>query len=128
MVTRAETSDPEPETGAPVSLVPHFNLWLESDGQVVLSRWRVRLLEAIDESGSISAAANSMGVSYRRAWDKLDEMEKGLGVHLVDRQVGGTGGGGATLTEAGRDYVARFKRFAQGVDDVIAHHFERAFG
>ncbi len=110
------------------SLVPQFNLWLESDGQVVLSRWRVRLLEAIGESGSISAAAISMGVPYRRAWDKLDEMEKGLGVRLVDRQVGGAGGGGAKLTEAGRDYIDRFKRFAQGVDDVIAHHFEQAFG
>jgi molybdate transport system regulatory protein len=107
---------------------PHYNLWLESDGQVVLSRWRIRLLEAIDESGSISAAANSMDVSYRRAWDKLDEMEKGLGVRLVDRQVGGAGGGGAKLTKAGHDYIDRFKRFAQGVDDVIARHFEQAFG
>jgi len=108
-------------------LTPHSNLWLERDGQVVLSKWRVRLLEAIAETGSISAAAERMNVSYRRAWDKLDEMEKGLGVQLVERQVGGVHGGGAKLTEAGRDYVTRFKQFAQGIDEIITHHFEQAF-
>ena len=94
----------------------------------MLSKWRVRLLEAVEETGSISAAAERMDVPYRRAWDKLDEMEKGLGVQLVERHVGGAHGGGARLTTAGRDYVARFKRFMQGIDEVIAHHFEQAFG
>lgn len=88
----------------------------------------MRLLEAIQETGSISSAAERLDVSYRRAWDKLDEMEKGLGVPLVERHVGGAHGGGARLTLAGHDYVARFKRFAQGLDDVVAGHFEQAFG
>ena len=110
------------------SLTPRSNLWLEHDGQVVLSMWRMRLLEAIEETGSISAAAERMDVPYRRAWDKLDEMEKGLGMRLVDRQVGGSGGGGAQLTQAGRDYIARFKRFAQGIDEMVAQHFQQAFG
>ncbi len=108
-------------------LKPYSNLWIECEGQVVLSKWRVRLLEVIEETGSISAAAVRMNVHYRRAWDKLDEMEKSLGVRLVERQTGGAGGGGAHLTEAGRDYVARFQRFAQGIDEVIASHFQQAF-
>ncbi|OIO93654.1 MAG: hypothetical protein AUK03_07935 [Anaerolineae bacterium CG2_30_64_16] len=109
-------------------LSPHANLWLERDEQVVLSRWRVRLLEAIEETGSISGAAKRMGVQYRLAWDRLEEMENGLGVALVTRQVGGSGGGGARLTEAGRDYVARFNRFAAAVDAIVSAQFEQVFG
>jgi molybdate transport system regulatory protein len=112
----------------PTQLTPHLNLWLEQDGQVVLSRWRVQLLEAIEESGSISGAAARMGVQYRLAWDRLDEMENGLGVRLVERHVGGPGGGGARLTDAGRSYVARFNLFAAGVDATVAEQFTDTFG
>jgi molybdate transport system regulatory protein len=110
------------------SLAPRANLWIECGGQVVLSRWRVELLQAIEDTGSISAAAQRMKVEYQRAWQKLAEMEKGLGVALVERRTGGVGGGGARLTAAGQDYVARFGRFAAGVDDVIARQFDQAFG
>lgn len=110
-----------------MELESHSNLWLERDGKVVLSRWRVALLEAIASSGSISAAAERMGVDYHRAWDRLQDMERGLGVTLVERQQGGTGGGGARLTAAGADYVARFNRFAGGVDGVIEALFIEAF-
>jgi len=111
-----------------ISLTPRVNLWLERDGNVVLSLWRVRLLEAIAETGSISGAAKHMNVQYRLAWRRLKEMENGLGVRLVERYVGGRGGGGARLTDVGRDYIARFNRFSEGIDAVIAEHFEMAFG
>jgi molybdate transport system regulatory protein len=111
----------------PAPLVPRDNLWLERDGQVVLSKWRVRLLQAIEETGSITAAAERMRVQYRCAWNKLEEMERGLGLRLVERRVGGPAGGGARLTEAGQDYVARFTRFAQAVDEVVTQHFEESF-
>ena len=61
------------------ALTPHLNLWLERDGQVVLSVWRVQLLAAIDQTGSISAAAERMQVQYRLAWDRLDQMEREAG-------------------------------------------------
>ena len=50
---------------------PKFNLWIEKDGVVVLSAWRVALLEAIDATGSISAAAERLEIPYRRAWEKV---------------------------------------------------------
>ena len=108
-------------------LVPCDNLWVERNGLVVLSRWRIRLLQTIEETGSISAAARCMDVEYHRAWEKLAEMEKGLDVQLVDRQVGGSTGGGARLTAAGRDYVARFNAFEQGIDELIALRFRQSF-
>jgi molybdate transport system regulatory protein len=110
-----------------VELAPHDNLWVERNGLVVLSRWRIRLLEAIEDTGSISAAARRMDVEYHRAWEKLAEMEQGLDVQLVDRQIGGPTGGGARLTAAGRDYVARFCSFEQGIDELIALRFRQSF-
>ena len=102
---------------------PKSNLWIEKDGEVVLSRWRVNLLHAIDETGSISAAAETMKVSYHRAWEKLHEMEIRLGVTLVETQTGG-----ARLTQVAADYVTRFEQFSQGIDEVIARRFAQAFG
>jgi molybdate transport system regulatory protein len=113
---------------APTQLTPRINLWIESEGQVVLSKWRVKLLEAIREAGSISGAAEKMGVQYRLAWDRLEEMENGLGVRLVERHAGGVHGGGAWLTDAGRDYIERFSRLAEQIDAVVAEEFDKAFG
>jgi molybdate transport system regulatory protein len=111
----------------PTPLTPHANLWIEREGEVVLSAWRVQLLEAIEATGSISAAAARMQVQYRRAWERLDEMERGLGIQLVERHIGGPGGGGARLTDAGRQFVACFQEFAAGVESFIAHQFQQAF-
>jgi molybdate transport system regulatory protein len=104
------------------------NLWLERDGQVVLSPWRVRLLQAIQSTGSISAAARRMGVDYRCAWDKLNEMESGLGAALVERHVGGPDGGGARLTPKGSAYVTRFTEFADKFEAMMTAEGQESFG
>lgn len=106
---------------------PRFNLWIEHNGIVVLSEWRVKLLEAIDQTGSISRAADKMKVTYHRAWEKLHEMEQGLGYKVVDAQVGGAGGGGAELTDQGRELIKRFRAFSQGLGDEIDERFDAAF-
>ncbi len=112
-------------SGPPLTV--HANFWLEANGQVALSRWRVQLLEAIAETGSIRAAAAQMKITYNLAWHRLDEMEQALGVHLVERQRGGSGGGSAHLTAAGQAYVARFKRFAAAADAAIGRLFAESF-
>ncbi len=101
---------------------PRFNLWIEHNGIVVLSEWRVKLLEAIDQTGSISRAADKMKVTYHRAWEKLHEMEQGLGYKVVDAQVGG-----AELTDQGRELIKRFRAFSQGFSDEIDERFDAAF-
>jgi molybdate transport system regulatory protein len=88
----------------------------------------VDLLRAIDETGSINAAAEKMKVSYHRAWEKLHEMESRLGVTLVDTQTGGLHGGGARLTAPAREYIAHFDRFCEGMDELVARRFDEAFG
>ncbi len=107
---------------------PRINLWIEHDGEVVLSDWRVSLLEAIAETGSISSAAARLKVPYHRAWDKVHEMEHGLGVRLVETQTGGAGGGGAHLTPEGHDYVERFRKFEAGFKEQIERRFKETFG
>jgi len=106
---------------------PRVNLWIEIDDQVVLSRWRVKLLSAVGDTGSISAAAERMGVPYRRAWEKIREMEQRLGVALLDTKTGGPGGGGARLTPAAQDFVDRFRQFSEGIDRYVQQHFQEAF-
>ncbi len=104
------------------------NVWIERDGQVVLSRWRVALLLAVQETGSISAAAQHLGIPYHRAWDKIRECEKRLGVTLLTTQTGGVGGGGAHLTPAAVDYIQRFKQLECGLDELIQERFQVTFG
>ncbi len=107
---------------------PRFNLWLEREGEVVLSAWRVRLLEAVGELGAITAAAERLGVPYRRAWERIHEMETRLGVQLVETEVGGAHGGGARLTPEAERLISKFNRFAAGLEDEIKERFARAFG
>jgi molybdate transport system regulatory protein len=71
---------------------------------------KVALLEAIDREGSISAAARALGMSYPRAWGLVVQLDGILGEAVVARAPGGRRGGGATLTEAGRHLIARYRR------------------
>ncbi len=107
---------------------PKFNLWLEADDEVMFSTWRAALLKAVGETGSISAAAGQMGVQYRTAWQKINEMERRLGVKLVETQVGGHHGGGATLTPAAHDYLDKFARFSEAVEHVMTEKYRETFG
>lgn len=67
---------------------------------------RIAILRHIGEGGSISQAARAVGVSYKAAWQALDTLTNLAGVPLVERLVGGAGGGGARLTDAGRQLLA----------------------
>lgn len=106
---------------------PRSNYWIEKDDKVVLSEWRVALLEAVERTGSINAAAVERGVHFRVAWRKLKEMEDGLGVKLTQRAVGGKHGGGTSLTPEGRDYVRQFREFTAGLKGLVDKQFQRAF-
>lgn len=106
----------------------HTKLWIENDGGIVLSAYRVRLLRIIDEQGSISRAAAEMGLSYRRAWGKVREIEQNLGVKLVARTPGGRGGGSSKLTPDGHRLVDRYERFQAVIERHLASEFQTLFG
>ena len=70
---------------------------------------KIGLLEAIDREGSISAAGRALGMSYKRAWDLVDALNRLLGTPAVQASPGGYRGGGAVLTDAGRNLVADYR-------------------
>ena len=76
---------------------------------IALGPGKVDLLEAIEAAGSISAAARELGLSYRRAWDLVDTMNHCFKHPLVIRVKGGKGGGGAQLTNEGRDILKLYR-------------------
>ena len=73
---------------------------------VPLGPGKVDLLQAIAEHGSISASARALGMGYRRAWTLLNELQQAFGQPLVETAAGGTGGGGAKITDLGRAVLA----------------------
>ncbi len=75
---------------------------------IAMGPGKSELLQAIDRTGSISAAARDMGMSYRRAWLLVDTMNQSFKHPLVTTEIGGQRGGGATVTEFGQDVLARY--------------------
>jgi molybdate transport system regulatory protein len=86
-------------------------LWITRGKQNLAGRGRIELLKHIDACGSISQAAKIMGMGYKSAWDAVDAMNNCAGKALVERAVGGRGGGGTALTAEGRKLVAAFQLF-----------------
>ncbi|WP_126976514.1 winged helix-turn-helix domain-containing protein [Frigidibacter oleivorans] len=75
----------------------------------MLGPGKADLLERIRDSGSISAAGRAMGMSYKRAWSLVEEMNATWRVPLVASARGGPGGGGAQLTEAGHEVLRLYR-------------------
>ncbi|MCF1710461.1 LysR family transcriptional regulator [Tabrizicola sp. J26] len=78
-------------------------------GSAMLGPGKAELLERIRDSGSISAAGRAMGMSYKRAWMLVEEMNAAFAQPVVDSARGGAGGGGARLTETGTTVLAEFR-------------------
>ena len=85
-------------------------IWLEKDGELYIGGGRAVLLERIDKSGSIAAAARSMGLGYRNAWLWVEAMNRLAPSPLVEKSTGGSGGGRAVLTEEGRKAVTQYNK------------------
>lgn len=84
---------------------------------------KIELLEAIDATGSLSEAARSLGMSYRRAWLLLDSLNKSFASPLATASVGGRGGGGVQVTPLGAELVKRFRRLEASVDRLASEQF-----
>lgn len=80
---------------------------------------RIEILRRVGECGSISQAARDAGVSYKAAWQAIDTLTNLAGVELVERAVGGSGGGGASLTEAGQKLLT--------MADLVSKTLEQVF-
>jgi molybdate transport system regulatory protein len=100
-----------------------LTLRIDIDDKRQFGPGKARLLELIAEHGSITAAGRAMGMSYRRAWLLIDDLNTMFAAKLVEAKPGGAGGGGATLTDLGRDVLGAYRRIethATAAPDLIA--------
>lgn len=88
-------------------------LWMVAGTKSLGGAGRIELLARIAELGSISQAAKAMKMSYKAAWDAVDQMNNVAGVPLVERAAGGKGGGSTRLTPRGQQLVANFRLIEQ---------------
>lgn len=94
-------------------------------GKLVFGPGKADLLQAISEEGSISAAGRRMGMSYKRAWSLVEEMNDAFAEPLVLSARGGAHGGGAHLTATGQAVLAEYRALlarllADGADEIAA--------
>lgn len=85
--------------------------WLTKDGENFLGSGRIELLDRIEKTGSMYAAAKEMKMSYKAAWERVNSMNELADEPLITRTVGGKGGGGTVLTPYAHKLIATFRRF-----------------
>jgi molybdate transport system regulatory protein len=106
---------------------PKLKVWVVFGSRVKFGDGRARLLELVDELGSLRRAVSRVGMSYRAAWGYFRELERASGVKLLEQVPGAGPRGGTRLTAEGRALVARFRRFQAGIDTSARRGFARAF-
>jgi len=85
-----------------------YHVWIKGEKGHFLGKGRVELLENIQSTGSITKGAAAMKMSYRQAWQMVEDMNKTSVKPLVEKILGGKGGGGAAITEAGEKAIKLF--------------------
>ena len=84
-------------------------IWIEANDTGFLGEGRVRLLNAIEKTGSLSKAAKSLKISYKKAWSLIDSVNKSAKQPVTISSIGGKGGGGAELTPYGKELIKVFE-------------------
>lgn len=95
--------------------------WADALGHAASDK-RLEVLRRVGGTGSISQAARDVGISYKAAWQAIDTLTNLSGVPLVERSVGGSGGGGARLTQQGERLLLVAQALAEARDRVLAQH------
>jgi molybdate transport system regulatory protein len=89
-----------------------------------IGRGKIALLEAIEETGSISGAARALNMSYKRAWDLLEELNSNFKERVIVTNAGGNHGGGAALSQSGRALIEHYRAFEEGAYAMGKAHLQ----
>lgn len=100
-------------------------IWIEVENHVLLGEGRVQLLKAIETEGSLSKAAKSLGLSYKKAWQLIDSVNKSAKKPVTINSTGGKGGGGAELTDYGKKLIAVFDEINQNCWDFLDEQVQK---
>nr|WP_288931999.1 winged helix-turn-helix domain-containing protein [uncultured Allomuricauda sp.] len=96
--------------------------WIDIDGKKFFGPGRAQLLMMIDKNGSLSKAAKEMGMSYRKAWSMVEDMNQRGQQPYVELHKGGAQGGGAELTETGKKVLSTFIQMNEKITATIQQH------
>ena len=93
--------------------------WIDKGGVKFFGPGRLEILELIEIEGSISKAAKRMGMSYKKAWDMVDDLNKRGQQPFVILRKGGEKGGGAEITESGKKIISDYRRLAKKLQSIL---------
>jgi molybdate transport system regulatory protein len=99
--------------------LPSLSVRIDLDAEGRIGPGKIQLLENIRTFGSISAAGRAMDMSYKRAWDLVDDINRICRQNAVERQTGGKNGGGAALTPFGESLVARYRKIERDAASAV---------
>lgn len=103
-----------------------FKLWLSSKNvEGVFGDGKWRLLKAVDSTGSLSAASESLQISYRKAWGDLKKAQDTLNVSLVEKQRGGITGGRTVLTGEGKKWVRAYTKYRADIEKAVEKAYDK---
>ena len=112
----------------PVKLAVKSKVWIvDGAGAVVFGAGRLRILELVDQHGSIHAAAKELRMSYRAMWGKIKATEERMGQALVRRKQDGARREGSELTPFARTMMEGFRQLELSVEQQADHHFQDIF-
>jgi molybdate transport system regulatory protein len=98
-----------------------IKFWIEKKGISILGPGRIAILEAIDETGSLTEATNKCNISFRKGWKLINQINEQLDQPIVISERGGKGGGGRTsLTEYGKKLILQYKKIHQAIKKIIS--------
>jgi molybdate transport system regulatory protein len=83
-------------------------IWIEVDDKVFLGEGRIKLLKSIKKTQSLSRSAKELEMSYKKAWNLIDSVNKNSKLPIVEKKSGGKGGGGTVLTAHGEKIIETF--------------------
>ncbi|MBT31698.1 MAG: ModE family transcriptional regulator [Thalassobius sp.] len=98
--------------------------WVDIDGKKFFGPGPAQLLELIEQEGSLAKAAKQMGMSYKKAWDIIDDLNSRGQKPFVISHKGGKQGGGAELTDTGKKAIAQYRNLVQKLQTIIQEDAE----
>jgi len=106
---------------------PKVKVWIESEEGSIFGPGIYTILTSIIEQGSISEACRKLGISYRKAWSRIKRTEDRLGFPLLEKNRGGTSGGGSEITAEGNELLDRYESYLNEVQSHSQKIFHKYF-
>jgi N-terminal domain of molybdenum-binding protein len=113
---------------SPSRIRPGQRIWLSDQGAPVFGVGIRELLIRVESTGSLRQAASDMGLAYSKAWHIVRRAEEHFGFKLLERQIGGAGGGGSTVSSEGRWLVGAFGALLDEADALLDELYAKHFG